>query len=107
MIYWNFGYDGGIVGGFLAMSTFGNQFGSQKLPTGNNILTPTDISVITAVPQVGNILALPFASVLADRMGRQKMVYVACAVAMVAAALQTAAYEKAMLVVGRTLGCKF
>lgn len=88
------------------MAPFGNTFGSQKLPTGDHVLTPTDISVITAVPQVGNLLAIPFTAIGADRLGRKKMVHVACAVSLIGAVLQTAAYEKVMLVIGRTLGCK-
>lgn len=107
MIYWNFGYDGGIVSGFLAMAAFNNKFGSQQLPDGSHILTPTNISVMTAVPAIGNLFALPFAAYAADRLGRKKMVYVASAVSLVAAVLQTAAYEMVMLVVGRTLGCMY
>ncbi|KAH7403272.1 general substrate transporter [Cadophora sp. MPI-SDFR-AT-0126] len=86
------------------MAPFGNQFGSQRLPTGNHVLTPTDISVITAVPQVGTLLAIPFTAIGADRLGRKKMVHVACVVSLIGATLQTAAYEKVMLVIGRTLG---
>jgi MFS family permease len=104
MIFWNFGYDGGILSGILAMPTFVEHFASGKLPNGSRVLTPFDISVITAVPQIGILVGIPFASFGADRWGRRAVTFVACAMALLAAALQVAANEIILYTVGRTFG---
>ncbi|KAL2062343.1 hypothetical protein VTL71DRAFT_6609 [Oculimacula yallundae] len=102
-IYFTFGYDGGVVAGVLAMPYFNNTFGSQTTPIGN-ILTPTNISLITALPNIGALLGLPAAAWGGDRFGRKVMILFACVLSLAGAVLQVAAFEIAMLIVGRTLG---
>ena len=103
LIYWSFGYDGGSTAGVLVMPAFVMQFATGRLPNGMPMLTSFDISLITAVPTASCLIGMPLAAFGADRYGRRAMVILACFISIVGAALQTAASEIILFVVGRTI----
>ncbi|KAH8586439.1 hypothetical protein B0O99DRAFT_602492 [Bisporella sp. PMI_857] len=45
IIFWKFGYDGGVISGFLAMLYFGSKYGAGVKPDGSKYLTSKDISI--------------------------------------------------------------
>lgn len=67
------------------------------------VLTPSDISLLAGLPNIGVLAGLPLSTFLADRYGRRKALICACAISAVAAAIQTAAFGLAALIVGRVI----
>lgn len=103
MVFFTFGYDGGVIAGLLAMGPFNMQFGSGHGPQGATMLTSTEISLIVALPNSGCLLGLPLSAWLGDRIGRKKTLLIGCGFNAVGAAIQTAAPNLAAMVVGRWL----
>ncbi|KUL92248.1 hypothetical protein ZTR_02325 [Talaromyces verruculosus] len=101
LVYWNFGYDGAIMSGVLAMPNFVQNFGTGHTTSGATFLTSTNTSLITALPVAGSILGVPLAAFGADRYGRRKMLLFACVISLVGSALQTASNDIPLMVVGR------
>lgn len=81
------------------MPAFIAQFGSHTLMGPK--LTPTETSIISALPSAGALLGVPIAAFGGDRFGRRATMFLAAIIGLVAAVLQAAAYEIAMLTVGR------
>ncbi|KAH8716788.1 general substrate transporter [Phaeosphaeriaceae sp. PMI808] len=100
LVFFTFGFDGSVMGGILAMKPFVHQFGTGYTPIGR-VLTSTDISVMTAVPTTGCLLGLPLAAYCGDKWGRRKTLLLGCLISAVAAAIQTASFGMAQLVIGR------
>jgi len=107
MVFFTFGYDGGVIAGLLAMVPFNKQFGSGHGPHGLTMLTATEISLIVALPNSGCLLGLPLSAWLGDRIGRKKTLLIGCAFNAVGAAIQTAAPNLAAMVVGRWFTSKW
>lgn len=107
LVYWNFGYDGAIISGVLAMPNFVQNFGTGHTASGATFLTSTNTSLITALPAAGSILGVPLAAFGADRYGRRKMLLCACVISFVGSALQTASSGIPLMVVGRFVNCEF
>ncbi|KAH7121831.1 general substrate transporter [Dactylonectria estremocensis] len=101
MVFFTFGYDGGVISGLLAMAPFNADFGSGHGAEGVKMLTSTDISLIVALPNSGCLLGLPLAAILGDRIGRKKTLLIGCAFNALGAAIQTGAPNLATMVVGR------
>ena len=104
MIFWNFGYDGGIISGLFGMQQFAKQFATVEVD-GVPTLNAYDLSLITAVPNAGALLAIPISAFGADRWGRKMMVYIGCIISLLGAAIQVAANSIAVYVVGRAIIC--
>ncbi|KAK5044917.1 hypothetical protein LTR84_010289 [Exophiala bonariae] len=103
MVFFTFGYDGGVIAGLLAMGPFNMQFGSGHGPHGATMLTSTEISLIVALPNSGCLLGLPLSAWLGDRIGRKKTLLIGCGFNAVGAAIQTAAPNLGAMVAGRWL----
>ena len=101
MVFFTFGYDGGVISGLLAMAPFNQQFGSGHGPGGITMLTATEISLIVALPGSGCLLGLPLAAIFGDRIGRKRTLLIGCAFNGLGAAIQTGAPNLAVMVVGR------
>lgn len=97
-----FGYDASVIGGVLGMQPFIKQFGGVKTKYGY-ILPAKTVSVIVAIPTVGALVGALINSTCGDRFGRKKTIYLGCVISLVAAVIQTASYNVAMITVGRTL----
>lgn len=61
---------------------------------------------MTALPASGALLGVPIAAFGGDRFGRRRTMFLAAIISLVAAVLQTAAFEIAMLTVGRVVASK-
>ncbi|EAU33623.1 predicted protein [Aspergillus terreus NIH2624] len=83
------------------MPVFVHDFATGRTASGVPFLSSTNTSLITALPVVGSLLGVPLAAFGADRYGRKTMLLVACAICLVASAMQTAANGIPLLVVGR------
>lgn len=88
------------------MPVFVHDFATGRTASGVPFLSSTNTSLITALPVVGSLLGVPLAAFGADRYGRKTMLLVACAICLVASAMQTAANGIPLLVVGRLVNCK-
>lgn len=100
LCFFTFGFDGGLIGGLLAMPPFVDRFGSVHTADGTS-LSATDEGLIVGFPTTGCILGLPLSALLADRYGRKITLLVGCLISVVGSAIQTAAPNLAALIVGR------
>ncbi|KAL2160372.1 hypothetical protein VTH06DRAFT_1545 [Thermothelomyces fergusii] len=89
-----FGYDTGVISSTLV--SLGTSLSSRPL-------TALDKSVITSATSLLALLVSPFSSVLADRLGRKRVVLGADALFAVGAALQAASHTVGLMVFGRAV----
>lgn len=85
------------------MLTCSNQNGLQILPSYTEYfaLTTATTSLNVAVVFLGSVVATPFAGTLADKWGRKWGMAVTAAIALLGAAIQSAAIHEAMFCIGR------
>jgi MFS family permease len=100
LCFFTFGFDGGLVSGLLAMPPFIDRFGSLHTAEGTT-LSATDLGLIVGFPTTGCMLGLPLSAGLGDRYGRKVTLLVGCFISAVGSAIQTAAPNLAVLIVGR------
>ncbi|KAH6654515.1 general substrate transporter [Truncatella angustata] len=86
-----FGYDTGIIAAVLIY------IGGDL----NTNLTAQDKELITSITSGGAFIGAIFAGFTADRYGRKIAIYVGCALFIIGAILQAAAFSLAQMVVGR------
>ncbi|KAL2116861.1 hypothetical protein VTJ04DRAFT_9029 [Mycothermus thermophilus] len=89
-----FGYDTGVISATLI--SIGTSLSSRPL-------TPLDKSIITSSTSLLALFISPFASVLADRLGRRRVILVADALFAIGAGMQAAATEVWFMVLGRAV----
>lgn len=83
------------------MLPFVEQFGTNT-PAGP-VLTAKTTSIIVATPTTGSLVGAITNSTCGDRFGRKKTIFGGCVLSLVAAILQTASYNVAMITVDRVL----
>lgn len=98
-----FGYDALVIGNVLAIPAFVAQFSRSG---SSNVLTATDVSILTAVPISGSAVGAIIVASVGDRYGRKKTLFLGCVLGLVGTALQTAAGSIAVFSVGRFISCK-
>ncbi|SPQ27503.1 a8328e12-8b4f-42c1-b5d9-58cfc13603cf [Thermothielavioides terrestris] len=89
-----FGYDTGVISSTLV--SLGTSLSSREL-------TALDKSIITSSTSLLALLVSPFASLLADRLGRRRVVLATDAVFAAGSAVQTASTTVAAMVLGRAV----
>ncbi|KAL1838565.1 hypothetical protein VTJ49DRAFT_2525 [Mycothermus thermophilus] len=89
-----FGYDTGVISSTLV--SIGTSLSSREL-------TPLDKSIITSSTSLLALAVSPFASVIADRLGRRRVILVADALFALGAALQAFAVAVWHMVFGRAV----
>ncbi|KAL5331391.1 hypothetical protein ACEPPN_000921 [Leptodophora sp. 'Broadleaf-Isolate-01'] len=99
--YFNFGYDGSVFGGALAMPAFIKQFGHGDGPLA--VLSARDVSIMTAVPTVGSVFGAWISAYCGDKLGRRKTLLIGCVISIIAAAIQTGSSSLAVITVGRLI----
>lgn len=87
-----FGYDTGVISATLV---------SIDSSLSNRALTSTDKSVITSSTALFALLVSPFSSLLADALGRRRVILLADLLFTVGALIQAASHTVAMMVLGR------
>ncbi|KAK5024679.1 hypothetical protein LTS07_008525 [Exophiala sideris] len=88
------------------MPAFTRQFGTPVPPTVSKsgyLLSARNVSIITATPTAGAFVGAIVTSMLGDRFGRKKTIWIGCLIAFAAMSIQTAATNVAIITVGRTL----
>ncbi|KAF2763206.1 sugar transporter STL1 [Pseudovirgaria hyperparasitica] len=89
-----FGYDQGLFGGILAGSRFQDMLGRP-----NSTMT----GLVTAVYDIGCAIGAVAAFVFGERIGRKKSIIAANVIVIIGAAIQTASYSYAQMVVARII----
>ncbi|KUI57745.1 Myo-inositol transporter 2 [Cytospora mali] len=89
-----FGYDTGVISATLV---------SIDSSLSNRPLTSFDKSIITSSTALFALLVSPFSSLLADRLGRKRIILVADLLFILGAALQAASSTVSAMVVGRSI----
>lgn len=100
MVFFAFGFDGGLVSGLLEMEPFIQRFGTMHTPVGT-MLSATDVGLVVGFPSTGCLLGMPLSAGLGDRYGRKVSLLVGCFLTLVGSAIQTAAPNLAAMVAGR------
>ncbi|KAL1405631.1 hypothetical protein Q8F55_009270 [Vanrija albida] len=90
------GYDGSMMNGLQALTTWQEYFGHPERK-------PNLFGVYNAIQNIGSILGLPFAPIIADRYGRRAGVFVGCCILIVASILQGSAQNAGMFIASRGL----
>ncbi|KAI5197858.1 hypothetical protein AUEXF2481DRAFT_37949 [Aureobasidium subglaciale EXF-2481] len=85
------GYDSAMMNGLQILPSYTEYFN----------LTTSTTSLNVAVVFLGSVVATPFAGALADRWGRKWGMAVTAAIALLGAAIQSAAVHEAMFCIGR------
>lgn len=102
LCFFNFGYDGSVVGGVIAMPTFIADFSNAP----KAVLPAQDTSIITSVPIIGSIVGTIAAGWTGDILGRKKSLWIAALINAIGSAIQTAAMNVAMMTAGRAVASK-
>ncbi|RDW75437.1 hypothetical protein BP6252_06579 [Coleophoma cylindrospora] len=97
--FFMYGYDASVISGSLAMPLFIQHFGTATAK--GYVLTAHQTSLVTAVPTVGTFLGAVIITLYSDRIGRKKIIWIACAIGVASSAIQTAAVNIVMFTVGR------
>ena len=87
------GYDGSMMNGLQTLDTWKNYFNNPQGST---------LGIFNAIQSIGGIVGLPFAPILADRVGRRATIFVGACIMIIGVAIQTAAQN-----VGMFIGCRF
>ncbi|KAK1761467.1 general substrate transporter [Echria macrotheca] len=89
-----FGYDTGVISATLV--SIGSSLSGRPLSS-------LDKSVVTSCTSLFALIISPFASILADSLGRKRVIFVADGLFIVGALLQAASSTVAIMVVGRSI----
>ncbi|TXT06102.1 hypothetical protein VHUM_03575 [Vanrija humicola] len=90
------GYDGSMMNGLQALSTWRNYFGHPEEKA-------TLFGIFNAIQNMGSLCGLPFAPYVSDRWGRRMGIFVGCCIMLAATAIQTAAQNVDMFIAARGL----
>ncbi|KAK1219664.1 Plasma membrane low glucose sensor [Marasmius sp. AFHP31] len=97
-----FGYDTGTISGIKVMPDWLRTFGqAPKNPQDPYFITSSEESLIVSILSAGTFFGALLGAPVADILGRKWGVVFACLVFAIGVAMQTAATEKALFVVGR------
>ncbi|KAJ8079497.1 Plasma membrane low glucose sensor [Marasmius tenuissimus] len=99
-----FGYDTGTISGIKVMPDWLQTFGHPPEngdPNGSYFISSSEESLIVSILSAGTFFGALLGAPVADVLGRKWGVVFACLVFAIGVAMQTAATEKALFVVGR------
>ena len=86
------GYDGSMMNGLQSLTTWKTYFNN---PTGSTL------GLFNAIQNIGGIAGLPFAPVIADRLGRRAGVFIGCVIMILGSGVQGGARNVAMFIGAR------
>ncbi|KAK4227976.1 general substrate transporter [Podospora fimiseda] len=89
-----FGYDTGVISSTLV--SLGTSLSSRPL-------TPLDKSIITSSTSLFALLVSPFSSILADSLGRKRVILIASFLFIIGALIQAWSHTVALMVLGRSV----
>jgi MFS family permease len=89
-----FGYDQGVMSGVVISEYWLHQMGNPS-----TIM----VSTITALYDVGAVFGAVFAAILAERLGRKRMLILGSVLVIIGAILMGSCYERVQMMVGRIM----
>lgn len=98
-----YGYDGVYFTGISAMDVFAKHFGSE-LPDGTYEISASDLSIMTSVINIGELVGSLTAAPLNDILGRKGVFLIASIMIIIGVVLQLAAdHQQSLIIAGRIL----
>lgn len=88
-----FGYDTGMISGFLGMADFLNRFGQHR-QDGTPYFSNVRSGLIVALLSIGTLFGALIAAPIADWVGRKKSIIVSCAILCVGIIVQISSTDK-------------
>jgi len=86
------GYDGSMMNGLQTLDQWAVYFNHPQGGT---------LGLFNAIQSIGGLLALPFAALISDRLGRRNAIMIGSTIMLISTAIQTAAQNVAMFIVAR------
>jgi SP family sugar:H+ symporter-like MFS transporter len=96
-----FGYDTGVISGIKEMPFWLKTFGYYSDTAQKYVISTANESLIVSILSAGTFFGALLAAPMADFLGRRMGIIAACAVFCIGVAMQTAAVEVPLFVVGR------
>jgi len=97
-----YGFDQGLLGGFMTLASFLNQFPESAVPTyPGNLQVANNLGLTVGIWNLGCLVSAVVAIFIGDRLGRKKIVFTGLLLLLVGEIIQCTAFHWGQFVAGR------